>query len=45
MAGAGLLGLKVGMITPMMPLILHLIWEVVLGYTNEKPTPRSAAAA
>ena len=36
MAGAGLLGLKLGMIAPMMPLILHLIWEVALGYTNEK---------
>lgn len=45
MAGAGLLGLKLGMMAPMMPLILHLIWEVVLGYNNQKPTPCSAAAA
>ncbi|GLK70672.1 hypothetical protein GCM10017643_07870 [Ancylobacter dichloromethanicus] len=45
MAGAGLLGPKLGMIAPVMTLILHLIWEVVLGYTYEKLTPRSAAAA
>ena len=45
MAGAGLFGLKFGMIAPVMTLILHLIWGAVLGYTYEKLTPRGAAAA
>jgi hypothetical protein len=45
MAGAGLFGVKLGMIAPVMTLILHLIWGAVLGYTYGKLTPRGAAAA
>ncbi len=45
MAGAGLFGLKLGMIATVMTLILHLIWGAVLGYIYGKLTPRGAAAA
>jgi hypothetical protein len=31
MAGAGLFGLKLGMMAPIMTLILHVIWGLVLG--------------
>lgn len=31
MAGAGLFGLKMGMMAPVMTLLLHVIWGVVLG--------------
>jgi len=33
MAGAGLFGMKLGMMAPVMTLMLHLIWGAVLGYT------------
>ncbi|RWM19460.1 DUF6789 family protein [Mesorhizobium sp.] len=32
MAGAGLFGVKLGMMAPVMTLILHLIWGAVLGF-------------
>jgi hypothetical protein len=31
MAGAGLFGLKLGMMAPIMTLVLHVIWGLVLG--------------
>ncbi|SOC31039.1 DUF6789 family protein [Thalassospira xiamenensis] len=31
MAGAGLFGLKLGMMAPIMTLVLHIIWGLVLG--------------
>ena len=33
MAGAGLFGMKMGMMAPVMTLVLHLIWGFVLGAT------------
>lgn len=33
MAGAGLFGIKMGMMAPVMTLVLHLIWGTVLGAT------------
>lgn len=45
MAGAGLFGMKMGMMAPVMTLVMHLIWGAVLGYTYGKLTPRNAAAA
>jgi hypothetical protein len=33
MAGAGLFGMKMGMLAPVMTLVLHLIWGAVLGAT------------
>jgi uncharacterized membrane protein YagU involved in acid resistance len=33
MAGAGLFGMKMGMMAPVMTLVLHLIWGAVLGAT------------
>ena len=33
MAGAGLFVMKMGMMTPIMTLVLHLIWGAVLGAT------------
>jgi uncharacterized membrane protein YagU involved in acid resistance len=33
MAGAGLFGLKMGMMAPVMTLLLHVIWGAVLGAT------------
>lgn len=33
MAGAGLFGMKLGLMAPMMTLVLHLIWGAVLGAT------------
>ncbi|MFM0808856.1 DUF6789 family protein, partial [Klebsiella pneumoniae] len=33
MAGAGLFGMKLGMMAPVMTLMLHLIWGYVFGYT------------
>ncbi|MFC5430828.1 DUF6789 family protein [Paraburkholderia denitrificans] len=32
MAGAGLFGLALGMMAPVMALVMHLIWGAVLGY-------------
>jgi uncharacterized membrane protein YagU involved in acid resistance len=45
MAGAGLFGLKLGLMAPVMTLILHLIWGAVLGYVYGRLEPRTAAAA
>lgn len=36
MAGAGLFGLTLGMMTPVMTLVMHLIWGAVLGYTYDR---------
>lgn len=33
MVGAGLFGLKIGMMAPVLTLVMHLIWGAVLGYT------------
>ncbi len=42
MAGAGFFGLKMGLMAPVMTLLLHLIYGVVLGYVygllNKSPT-------
>jgi len=35
-AGAGLFGLKLGMMAPVATLMLHLIWGVVLGFTYKR---------
>ena len=44
MAGAGLFGMKMGMMAPVMTLVLHLIWGAVLGATFGGLS-RSAATA
>ena len=44
MAGAGLFGMKFGMMAPVMTLVLHLIWGAVLGATFSGLS-RSAATA
>lgn len=36
MAGAGLFGLKLGMMAPVATLMLHLIWGVVLGISYKR---------
>ncbi|EML5470854.1 hypothetical protein RSM50_003503 [Pseudomonas aeruginosa] len=36
MAGAGLFGLALGMMAPVMTLMMHLIWGAVLGYTYDR---------
>ena len=36
MAGAGLFGLKLGMMAPIATLMLHLIWGTVLGFTYKR---------
>lgn len=33
MAGAGLFGMKLGIMAPVMTLVLHLVWGAVLGWT------------
>jgi len=40
MAGAGLFGLKMGMMAPVMTLMLHLVYGVVLGVTYNKLASR-----
>lgn len=45
MAGAGLFGLELGVMAPVMTLILHLIWGAVLGATFRALRPREMAAA
>ena len=35
-AGAGLFGLALGMMAPVMTLMMHLIWGAVLGYTYDR---------
>lgn len=44
MAGAGLFGMKMGMMAPAMTLVLHVIWGAVLG-TTFGGLSRSAATA
>ena len=36
MAGAGMFGMKMGVMAPMMTLVLHLIFGAVLGWTYGK---------
>ncbi len=36
MVGAGLFGLKMGMMAPVATLVLHLIWGAALGWTYKK---------
>jgi len=38
MAGAGLFGLKLGMMAPIATLMLHLIWGIVLGLSYQRFT-------
>ncbi len=38
MAGAGLFGLKLGMMAPVATLMLHIIWGIVLGLTYQRLT-------
>ena len=45
MAGAGLFGMKMGMMAPVMTLILHLIWGVVLGWVFGALTSKDPVAA
>ena len=47
MAGAGLFGMALGMMAPMMTLVLHLIFGAVLGWTYGRlaPSVRTAARA
>jgi len=36
MAGAGLFGMKMGIMAPMATLMLHIIWGVVLGFSYKR---------
>lgn len=36
MVGAGLFGMKLGMMAPVMTLMMHLIWGAVLGYAYDR---------
>lgn len=45
MAGAGVLGLKLGIMAPIMTLVLHLIWGVVLGAVYAALSPKDAVGA
>jgi len=42
MAGAGLFGMKLGMMAPVATLMLHLIWGVVLGFTYKRVSTKNA---
>jgi len=42
MSGAGLFGLKLGMMAPVATLMLHLIWGVVLGFTYKRVSSKNA---
>ena len=44
MAGAGLFGLKVGMPAPVMTLVLHILYGVVLGVVYQKLQPKAVAS-
>ena len=44
MAGAGLFGLKMGPVAPMMTLMLHVIYGAVLGYAYAKLGKNTATA-
>ena len=43
MAGAGLFGMKMGLMAPMMTLVLHLIFGVVLGWVYERSIDKGAS--
>ncbi|ALY42789.1 hypothetical protein QZM46_30735 [Burkholderia vietnamiensis] len=43
MADAGLFGMNLGMMAPMMTLMMHLIWGAVLGYTYGRLNANSCA--
>ena len=45
LAGAGLFGMTLGMMAPMMTLVLHLIFGAVLGWTYGRLAPSVPAAA
>ena len=45
MAGAGLFGMKLGVMVPMMTLMMHLIWGAVLGFTYGRLQANSSAAS
>ena len=45
MAGAGLFGMALGMMAPMMTLVLHLIFGAVLGWTYVRLAPSVLTAA
>ncbi|HEP6426278.1 TPA: hypothetical protein VDB83_000542 [Burkholderia cenocepacia] len=43
MAGAGLFGMKLGMMAPVMTLMMHLVWGAVLGYAYGRLQADSSA--
>lgn len=45
MAGAGLFGMNMGIMAPMMTLVLHIIFGAVLGYVFQRQTGQAGAAA
>lgn len=45
MAGAGMFGLKMGVMAPMMTLMLHVVYGAVLGVTYSKLGPKPAPGA
>lgn len=45
MAGAGLLGLKLGPMVPVATLVLHLIWGATLGWTYARLAPGDLASS
>lgn len=45
MAGAGLFGIALGVMAPMMTLVLHLIFGAVLGWTYGRLAPSVLTAA
>ena len=42
MAGAGLIGMKLGMMAPVLTLILHLFWGAVLGFVFSRLSTEAA---
>ncbi|MDH1932827.1 DUF6789 family protein [Pseudomonas sp. GD03696] len=44
MAGAGLFGMKLGMMAPVMTLMMHLIWGAALGFVYSRLQADSSAA-
>lgn len=44
MAGAGLFGMKIGMMAPVMTLVLHLIFGAVMGFVFRALSPPAAQA-
>ncbi|MDE2150433.1 MAG: hypothetical protein KGJ55_11535 [Gammaproteobacteria bacterium] len=45
MAGAGLFGMKMGMMAPVMTLVLHVIWGAVLGWVFGALGPKTSVPA